>query len=273
MRAPRRLSRRVALSLLHQLVIGIGCVGFGGAVFQARLEPVEFRRGRGHVGVGAARGAVGLRGGTAEIVDVGGDVTEAAHTRGRRWRWRRSGIRRAARGRAIAPERRLRRSRLAWRIETRSARRTLGIALIIAAERRTVVARRRRGRTGPRWRGRLGRCGRVVFGRTGAGPAERIAAAATTPGAATGTRGLAGALGGLGFDLADGLFQRQPLAGNLGFGERRLHAAELRDQGRARPFIERAPAFAGSVGVQGGNSAGDQRIVISHFSSIIRASW
>ena len=40
----------------------------------------------------------------------------------------------------------------------------------------------------------------------------------------------------------------------------------------ARPLVERATALAGSVGVQGGNSAGDQRVVISHFYSIIRAS-
>ena len=105
----RRLGlRRVALGLLHRLVIGIGGVGFGGAVFQARLEPVEFRRGRRHVGVGAARGAIGLRGGTAEIIDVGGDVAEAAHARRRRqWR-RRSAVLRATRRRA--PGRRLRRS-------------------------------------------------------------------------------------------------------------------------------------------------------------------
>ena len=270
----RRLGlRRVALGLLHRLVVGIGRVRLGGAVFQARLEPVEFRRGRGHVGVGAARGAVGLRGGAAEIIDVGGDVAETAYARRRRQM--------AAAGRGPAGDRAggerarpaaCRRTRLARRVETRGARRTRGVALVVATERRAIVARRRCGGTGSRRRGRLRRCGGLLSAARGAGPAERIAAAAPAAGAATGARGLAGALGGFRFDLADGLFQRQPFAGDLGFGERRLHAAQLRDQGRARPLIERATAFAGSVGVQGGNSAGDQRIVISHFNSTIRAS-
>ncbi|BBZ97854.1 hypothetical protein F07S3_76870 [Bradyrhizobium diazoefficiens] len=151
------------------------------------------------------------------------------------------------------------------------ARRTLGLALVIDVEGRAVGARRRWCRTGARRSSRWG-CGRVAFGGTGAGAAEGIAAAAAAGAATTGARGLAGTLGGLRFDLADSLFQRQPFAGDLGFGERRLHAAQLCDQRRARPLIERATAFAGSVGIQGGNSAGDQRIVISHFYSTIRAS-
>ena len=73
--------RRVALGLLDQLVPGIGRVGIGAAVLQARLEPVEFRRGRRHVGIGLSRGAVGLGGGAAEIVGIGGDVAETAHAR------------------------------------------------------------------------------------------------------------------------------------------------------------------------------------------------
>ena len=86
-------------------------------------------------------------------------------------------------------------------------------------------------------------------------PRERVA-----PGAGR----VAGALGGLGFDLAHGLFQRQPLAGDFGFAQGRLHAAQLRDQRRARPLIKRTTALAGGTGVQSGNGAGDQRVVISH---------
>ena len=41
-------------------------------------------------------------------------------------------------------------------------------------------------------------------------------------------------------------------------------AAQLRDQRGARPLIERTAALAGSTGVQSGNGAGDQRVVISH---------
>ena len=84
------------------------------------------------------------------------------------------------------------------------------------------------------------------------------------------TRGLAGALGGFGFDLAHGLFQRQPLAGDFGFGKRRLHAAQLRDQRGAGPLIERTAALAGGTGVQAGDGACDQRVVISHIFSIMQ---
>ena len=79
------------------------------------------------------------------------------------------------------------------------------------------------------------------------------------------------ALGGLGLDLAHGLFQRQPLAGNFGFAQRRLHAAQLPDQRLARPHIERAAALAGGTGVQSGNGAGNQRVVISHLCSTLGA--
>src|SRR5207248_2561707 len=65
-----------------------GRVGIA-AILHARLEPVEFRRGRWHVGIGFPRGAVGLRRGAAEIVGVGGDIAEAAHAWGLRQRRRR----------------------------------------------------------------------------------------------------------------------------------------------------------------------------------------
>ena len=74
----RRL-RRVTVGLRQRFVIRIGRVGIGAAVLHVRLEPVEFRRGRRHVGIGLSRGAIGLRRGAAEIVGVGGDVAETAH--------------------------------------------------------------------------------------------------------------------------------------------------------------------------------------------------
>ncbi|MEA2866357.1 MAG: hypothetical protein QOE39_1072, partial [Bradyrhizobium sp.] len=110
---------------------------------------------------------------------------------------------------------------------------------------------------------------------TGAGgSAERIAGAGAIAAGArgiAGARGLAGALGGLGLDLAHGLFQRQPFAGYLGFALGGLDAAQLRDQRGAGPLIERTPALAGGTGVQSGNSAGDQRVVVSHYCSTLRA--
>jgi len=78
---------------------------------------------------------------------------------------------------------------------------------------------------------------------------------------------IAGALGSLRFDLAHGFFQSKPFACDLGFGKRRLHAAKLRDQRCARPLIERTTAFAWSIGIQGSDSFGDQRMVIGHFNS------
>ncbi len=108
------------------------------------------------------------------------------------------------------------------------------------------------------WRGTHRRRG----GRSRGAP-ERVAAA--------GARRFPGALGGLGLDLAHGFFQRQPLAGDFGFAQRRLDAAQLRDQRGARPLIKRAAALAGGTGVQSGNGAGDQRVVISHLCSTLQA--
>src|SRR5712691_6029085 len=157
------------------------------------------------------------------------------------------------------------------------------------SERRTLVARLlRRTLARRRCRRRQARRRRLARPRIGADVgAERIAGAgaiaasargvvgarSVTPGArrVPGARSVPGALGGLGLDLAHGLFQRQPLTGDFGFAQRRLHAAQLRDQRSARPLIERAAAFSGGTGVQSGNGAGDQRVVVSHVYSIFRA--
>ena len=118
--------------------------------------------------------------------------------------------------------------------------------------------------------GRSGRSARWACGflRSGIGATESVAAPRGTTGAGGPAR-LTGALGGFRFDLAYGLFQRQPLAGDFGFGKRRLNTAQLRDQRGARPLIERTTALAWSIRVQAGNSACDQRVIISHFSSIL----
>src|SRR5207302_690146 len=79
-----------------------------------------------------------------------------------------------------------------------------------------------------------------------------------------------GSWGGRGLDLADGLFQRQPFAGDLGFAHRRLYAAQLRDQRGAGPLIKRAAALAGGTGVQSGNGTRNQRVIISHNDSTMR---
>ncbi len=55
------------------------------------------------------------------------------------------------------------------------------------------------------------------------------------------------------------------------FTQRWLDAAQLRDQRGACPFVERTAALAGSTGVQSGNGAGDQRVVISHLCSTLQA--
>jgi hypothetical protein len=144
---------------------------------------------------------------------------------------------------------------------------------LLLAERGPIVARgRRRGRTladGGRACGRRLAVGRRWGGVVGAGrgTAKVVAGAA----GASPARGVAGALGGLGFDLAHGLFQREALAGDLGLAQWRLHIAQLSDQRRARPLIERTTALAGGVGVQSGDSAGDQRVVIGHINSTVRA--
>jgi hypothetical protein len=64
-----------------------------------------------------------------------------------------------------------------------------------------------------------------------------------------GPRRLVGTLGGalalyrLGLDLAHRFLEREAFAGDIGLAQRRLDAAQLRDQRGARPLIQRAAAF------------------------------
>src|SRR5690606_29485190 len=74
----------------------------------------------------------------------------------------------------------------------------------------------------------------------------------------------AGALGRLGLDFAYRLFQSEPFAGDLRFAQRRLDAAKLGDQRRSRALVERTTALAGGAGVQAGDGAGNERVVVCH---------
>ncbi len=138
--------RRVAFGLLGEFVIRIGRTRIGATVLHARLGPVEFRRGRRHVGVGLPRRTGGLRGGAPEFVGIGGNVAEAPHARRLRRRVVGAAPRHAHAFAGWRQLRILRRNRGRRRIGAKIARRVL---------RGPIIARRRRGRTRPR-RGRLG---------------------------------------------------------------------------------------------------------------------
>ncbi|QCI63604.1 hypothetical protein E8M01_04735 [Phreatobacter stygius] len=73
----------------------------------------------------------------------------------------------------------------------------------------------------------------------------------------------------VGLDLADRVFQRQPLARDVLFGKRRIHAAQLCNQGRSRAVIDRAACLA-SVLRQSRDGPGDQGRVIGHCVMLCR---
>ena len=268
--------------------------GSAAAVLQARLEPVELRRWRRHIGVGLPRGAVGLGRGAAEIVGIGGDVAEAAHAGAGGPPL--SGHSASRPGAADA-------SRTGGScgscIETGGCGR--GAAAVAAWRRRS--ARGLRG--APAGHGRCwlrGRSSCPSGGRSlregGGGGAEGAAAGAGW------RRGLA-RRGGFGRPRAlarrrhrrRGRAAPPPLAREASrarwaasdstlrtasssdsrsrvisnFGQRRLHAAQLGDQRGARPLVERTTALAGGTGVQSGDGAGDQRVVVGHLNSTMRA--
>ncbi len=72
------------------------------------------------------------------------------------------------------------------------------------------------------------------------------------------------ALGGFRFQPADRVFQRQTLAGDIGFVERRFDTAQLVDQRRTRALIKRATVLA-RILVEACDGAGDQGIIVSHY--------
>jgi hypothetical protein len=71
------------------------------------------------------------------------------------------------------------------------------------------------------------------------------------------------ALGCFRFEAADRFFQRQTLARDVAFLKRRIDAAQLIDQSRARTLIQRAAVLA-RVLVEACYGAGDQGIIVSH---------
>jgi len=73
-------------------------------------------------------------------------------------------------------------------------------------------------------------------------------------------------------DVVGSLLRPAPLKeARARFDDGAIDAAELRDQRRPRPLIERTAAFAGSTGIQSGDGAGDQRVVVSHLNSTMQA--
>ena len=274
----RRL-RRVAVGLLERLLIGIGRVGIGAAVLHARLEPVEFRRGRRHVGIGLPRIAVGLRRGAAEIVGVGGDVAEAAHAG--RLRRRRCAV--VGSGRRALPGR----SRFGG-----SAGSCIGICGCCGRGRRAADRRADCAADAASWPSG----GRASRERAVTADADEVAVAECRAGPVAAAR-----LPADGHWRGGWLRHRAQPAPPLGreasrarwaasdstlrtasssdsrsrvisdSRKRRLHAAQLRDQRGAGPLIERTAALAGGTGVQAGNGACDQRVIISHSSSIIQS--
>jgi hypothetical protein len=79
-----------------------------------------------------------------------------------------------------------------------------------------------------------------------------------------------GAADRIGLDPAHRILERQTLAGDLGFTQCGLHAAQLGNQRRPRAFIERTALLAGSTGIQSGDGAGYERVVISHPRPVCR---
>src|SRR6266516_1291672 len=68
----------------------------------------------------------------------------------------------------------------------------------------------------------------------------------------------------LGFDLADRFVERQTLAHDLRFRERRCKTAELNHQGPPRVLVNRSTPGLVGVPVKAGDGAGDELIVIDH---------
>ena len=73
-----------------------------------------------------------------------------------------------------------------------------------------------------------------------------------------------GTTGGVSLDPADRILKGKAFARYFGFAQGRLHAAQLRNQRRARALVKGTPLLAGSTGVQSGDGAGYERVVISH---------
>src|SRR5262249_4590850 len=137
-----------------RVIPGIGHVLVAAAVFQTGLHAVEFRRGRGHVGVGTTRSTVGLSGRATEVLGVGGNVAETADA------GRLGIVSPAARGATPIGGRQRRVGHIdRWRLRPRRGCLSTEVAgrarLALLPQQRTVVARR-----WWRWRRRRARADR-----------------------------------------------------------------------------------------------------------------
>ena len=68
----------------------------------------------------------------------------------------------------------------------------------------------------------------------------------------------------LGFDLADRFVERETLAHELRFRQRRRKTAELDHQGPPRAFVKRSTPGLVGVLVKAGGGSSDELIVIGH---------
>jgi hypothetical protein len=78
-------------------------------------------------------------------------------------------------------------------------------------------------------------------------------------------------LGLIRFNPPDRIFESEPLAGDLRLVERRLNAAQLRNQGAAGALVKQ-PAILAGIALKTANGAIDQRIIVSQFMSRVCSS-
>src|SRR6516225_6968774 len=103
----------------------------------------------------------------------------------------------------------------------------------------------------------------LVSGRGAAGKGDSLGRSRQSGEA--GFDGADGPWGRLGLNLADGVFQGQALAGDLGLRKGRIYAAKLRHQGRAGALIKCAPPVRGIVR-KPLYGPGDEWMIVCHCS-------
>src|SRR5215212_918079 len=72
--------------------------------------------------------------------------------------------------------------------------------------------------------------------------------------------------GRVGLNLANCLLEPEALAGDLRLGERRIHVAQLTDQGGAGALVQHASRLAGIL-LETSDGLADERVVIGHLIS------
>ena len=77
---------------------------------------------------------------------------------------------------------------------------------------------------------------------------------------------------GIGFHLADGLFERQPLSGDVRLRKRRIGRTQLRDKRGTRPLVERAAGFAGAL-AKPLDGTSNERLIVGHGMSLLSARF